>query len=154
MVATKEKMGTVYVKVKLTNAIDQGLERRGQLKPEEVRAVEVTAMVDTGAVRSAIPAKLVERLGIFVRGEETVLYADGREEALGLTEPITFEIDGRETPEEAFVLGEDVLIGQTVLEKMSLLVDCTNQQLVPAPINRSANKIRYYKMLGKTPNNQ
>lgn len=139
-------MGSVYVKVKLTNAIDEGLARRGQIDFADMRAVETDALVDTGAVRSAIPAEIIERIGILIRDTETVEYADGRTEAVGLTEPIIFEINGRDTLEEAFVLGDEVLIGQTVLEKMSLLVDCTNQKLIQAPANRSANKVRFYKV--------
>jgi hypothetical protein len=35
--------------------------------------------------------------------------------------------------EEALVLGDEVLIGQTVLEKPDLFVDCQGQRLVPNP---------------------
>lgn len=35
--------------------------------------------------------------------------------------------------EECLVLGDEVLIGQTVLEKTDLLVDCANARLVPNP---------------------
>jgi hypothetical protein len=31
------------------------------------------------------------------------------------------------------VLGDQVLIGQTVLEKLDLFVDCSGQRLVPNP---------------------
>ena len=40
---------------------------------------------------------------------------------------------GRETLEEALILGDEVLIGQTVLEKLDLWIDCMNQKLVPNP---------------------
>jgi len=43
-------MGKVQVKVKITNAIDEGLARRGQLEVSKVRSCEVEALVDTGAV--------------------------------------------------------------------------------------------------------
>jgi hypothetical protein len=38
---------------------------------------------------------------------------------------------GRDTLEEALVLGDEVLIGQTVLEKLDLLADCANRRLIP-----------------------
>lgn len=60
-------------------------------------------------------------------------YADGRREPVDVTEPIIVEIEGRDTVEEALVLGDEVLIGQTVLEKLDLLVDCTAGRLVPNP---------------------
>jgi len=61
------------------------------------------------------------------------LCADGRREAVGVTEPLVVEIEGRDTLEEALVLGDEVIIGQTVIEKLDLLVDCVNRRLVPNP---------------------
>ncbi|WP_333312229.1 MULTISPECIES: hypothetical protein [unclassified Microcoleus] len=52
-----------------------------------------------------------------------------------MTGPIIIELEGRETIEAAMVLGDMVLIGQTVLETLDLLVDCKNQRLVPNPEN-------------------
>ena len=60
-------------------------------------------------------------------------YADGRLEAVDLTEPFTLRIDGREELEAAMVLGGEVIIGQTALEKLDLVVDCVNQRLIPNP---------------------
>jgi hypothetical protein len=60
-------------------------------------------------------------------------YADGRQEALEVTEPLIVDIDGRDTVEEALVLGDEVLIGQTILEKLDLFVDCAGRRLVPNP---------------------
>jgi hypothetical protein len=40
---------------------------------------------------------------------------------------------GRDTMEEALVLGNEVLIGQTILEKLDLLADCARQRLIPNP---------------------
>jgi hypothetical protein len=55
------------------------------------------------------------------------------EESIGVTEPVIIELEGRETTEATLVIGNIVLIGQTVLETLDLLVDCRNQQLVPNP---------------------
>jgi hypothetical protein len=60
-------------------------------------------------------------------------YADGRHDQVGLTEPIIFDWQGRDTEDAALVLGDEVLIGQTVLEKLDLLADCANNRLVPNP---------------------
>lgn len=56
---------------------------------------------------------------------------DGRLEAVGLTEPFTLSVLGRVELEDAMVLGDEVLVGQTALEKLDLLVD--SQRLVPNP---------------------
>ena len=52
---------------------------------------------------------------------------------MGLTEPFTLHGLDREELEDAMVLGDEVRIGQTALEKLDLFVDCTNQRLVPNP---------------------
>ncbi len=126
-------MGEVRAKVRLVNAVDEALVRRQMLKPEEVRTYVADALVDTGAVRSVLPPHVVEQLGLALRGQRVAEYADGRKEAVGVTEPLIIEIKGRDTLEEALVLGDEVIIGQTVLEKLDLFVDCVNQQLVPNP---------------------
>ncbi|MEG4342175.1 clan AA aspartic protease [Microcoleus sp. A003_D6] len=128
-------MGAVRVKVKLTNAIDEALVRRGLLNPNLLRVYEAEALIDTGAVRTAIPVEVCEHLGLIIRSQEIAKYADGRQETVGLTEPMIIEIEGRETIEAAMVLGDMVLIGQTVLETLDLLVDCKNQRVVPNPEN-------------------
>jgi clan AA aspartic protease len=126
-------MGEVRVKAKLTNAGDETLVRRGLLKPEEIRTYEADALVDSGAVRTVLPPEVVSRLGLGIRGQRVAQYADGRKEAVGLTEPVVVEIAGRNTVDEALVLGDEVLIGQTVLEKLDLFVDCEGRRLVPNP---------------------
>ena len=126
-------MGEVRVQVKLTNAADETLVRRGKLEPNEVKSCVVEAMVDTGAVRSVLPATVVEQLGVLPVGPRMAQYADGRSEEVDLTEGIQFEILGRATLEEALVLGDEVLVGQTVLGKLDLWVDCAAQKLVPNP---------------------
>lgn len=126
-------MGEVRIKTLLINAVDEALAQGGQLTPDRIRKYEADALVDTGAVRSAIPAHVVQQLGLRTRGQRVVEYADGRKEAVAITGPVIFNIDGRDTMEEALVLGDEVLVGQTVLEKIDMLVDCFGQKLVPNP---------------------
>lgn len=130
---TMPGVGEVRVKAKLTNAVDEALARRGMLKPEEVRTYEADALVDTGAVRMILPLHVTFRLGLGTRGQRVAEYADGRREAVSVTEPLIVELEGRDTLEEALVLGDEVLVGQTVLEKLDLFVDCQRQRLVPNP---------------------
>ncbi len=128
-----ESMGEVRVQVKLTNAVDEVLVNRGLLNPNQLRIYETQALVDTGAVRTVLPMDIVQQLGLRIRGQQLAKYADGRQEAVGLTEPVIIEVEGRETTEAALVVGDEVLIGQTVLETLDLHVDCKNQRLIPNP---------------------
>jgi clan AA aspartic protease len=121
------------VKARLTNAVDEDLVRRGMLAPEQVRTYDADALVDTGAVRTILPPHVVARLGLGTRGQRMTEYADGRVEAVDVTGPVIVELEGRDTLEEALVLGDEVLIGQTVLEKLDLFVDCQGRRVVPNP---------------------
>jgi clan AA aspartic protease len=127
-------MGEVRVKVLLTNVADEALARHGYLGKENVRSYEADAMVDTGCVCTVIPAYVMDQLGLLAaEHRQVVQYADGRKEAVDVTEPLRIRINGRTTVEEAVVLGDEVLVGQTVLEKTDLHVDCANQRVVPNP---------------------
>jgi clan AA aspartic protease len=114
----------------------------GSLDIARVRSCEVEAMVDTGAVRSVIPEAIARQLGVPAIRFKTVAYADGRRESVPLAGPLVFDIGGRDTFDDAYVLGDEVLIGQTVLEKMDLLVDCTRQRLIPAHPEGPVNKLK------------
>jgi hypothetical protein len=70
----KAPMGEVRVKVKLTNAGDEVLVRRGLLTADKIRSYEAEALVNTGAVRSVLPAHVVQLLGCLLyvrRGQPT-----------------------------------------------------------------------------------
>jgi len=126
-------MGEVRVKVKLTNSYDESRRQRGEISKDEVRRYEADALIDTVAVSSVIPENVVEILGLLPRGRRVAEYADGRKDIVELTEPVSFNIIGRETEEGAMVLGDEVIIGQTILEVLDLQVDCRNQKLIPNP---------------------
>ena len=123
-------MGEIRVKVNLTNLQDETRFRDGGLKKDEIRRFVADALVDTGAVRSVIPNHVLQSLDVGTRGTES---ADGRKDTVAVSQGILFDIMGRYTIEEALVLGDEVLIGQTVLEKLDLLADCANRRLVPNP---------------------
>ncbi len=129
------RMGAVRTKVKLTNAVDDELVRRGMLAPRLLRECETEGLVDTGAVNLVIPSEIVQQLGLRILSQQWVKYADGRQEAVGVTGPLIVECEGRKTIDEALVVGDEVLIGQVILEKLDLLVDCKNQRLIPNPEN-------------------
>ena len=61
---------------------------------------------------------------------------------VGLADGVRFEIMDRRSSDDALILGDEVLIGQTLLEKMDLLVDCTRQRLVPAHQEGPVNKLK------------
>lgn len=128
-------MGAVRVRVKLTNEIDERLVNRGLLNPTLLRVYETQALVDTGATRLVVPRHIVQHLGLKIEGRQIAKYADGREELVGLTTHLSIDLSGFRTIQPALVIGDEVLIGQTVLEELDLLVDCNNERLVPNSAN-------------------
>jgi len=128
-------MGAVRVEVKLTNAIDEALVNRGLLAPCLLREYVAQALVDTGALTLVIPASVVKELGLRILRQQVARYANGFEEAIGVTEPVKIVCEERQTSVEALVVGDEVLIGQVVLELLDLLLDCKNQHLIPNPAN-------------------
>lgn len=126
-------MGEVRVRVKLTNAGDEVMVRRGLLPADQVRHYEADALVDSGAVRSVLPSYVVQQLGLAIVRTTRVTYANDGAEDVDITEVVGIDINGRRTTEETLVLGSEVLIGQTVLESLDLLVDCTNHRVIGNP---------------------
>jgi clan AA aspartic protease len=126
-------MGELRVMARLSNAADMALVRRNLMRPEEIRAVEADALVDTGAVTFVLPSLVVERLGLARPFKQVAEYTDGRPEEVDVTEPVFVELLGRHTVEEALVLGDEVIVGQTILEKTDLYVDCRQKRLLPNP---------------------
>jgi clan AA aspartic protease len=124
-------MAQVHVQVLLTNYREALLARLGQLDATQVHQYETEALVDTGAIRSAMPAAVADRLGLIRLRRTNAQYVDGRVEAVDMTEVFTIEMLGRQTETSAMVLGEHLLIGVTVLEELDLMVDCLRQRLVP-----------------------
>lgn len=135
-------MGEVKVHVKLSNGIDLGMFRRGLMTREQVRFVNVEAVVDTGAVRSCMPVDVMEKLGLQVVRHINAQMANGQTQSVEVTEGVDMEILDRLVTEAFLVLGSEVLIGQTALESTDLLVDCNRQQVIPNPDHPNSAVIR------------
>lgn len=138
----REQMGEVRVRVRLSSATDVESAKKGLIDPETVRSCEVEALVDTGATKSVIPPDIADRLGLTILRQTLGKLADGRRIPAGLSSAILFEMYDRATVEGAYVLGDEVLIGQTVLESMDLLVDCPNRRVIPNPAHPEGPVLR------------
>ena len=138
----RDKMGEVHVRVRLTNATDAEMAEGGLLRPDQVRSCEVEALVDTGATRSVISTKVARQLGLRIRRQAVATLADGSRIPAGVSSTVSFDILGREHREDAYVLGDSVLIGQTVLESTDLLVDCANRKVIINPAHPEGPVLR------------
>jgi clan AA aspartic protease len=145
-------MGAVYVRVRLSNAGDVEKARTGQANQETVRTIEVDALVNTGSTRSAVPPAIVESLGLTIMAQAVGKLPDDSSSGVGICSPIGFEIMGRETFEEAYVMGDEILIGLTTLEATDLVVDCKNQRVIgkhaEGPVYRLSSSLRRWHERG------
>jgi len=137
-------MGEVKVRITLTNATDEVIAQMNHGKRVKVRQLEIEGVVDTGAVALILPPHVANKLGLLRMGKQVAEYADGRQDEVDVTSPVFVEVMGRRTTEEAMVLGDEVLIGQTVLGKTDLLVNCRDRILMPNPAhpNQPVQKVR------------
>ena len=127
-------MGEVRAKVTLTNAIDEGLVRRGLLSKEQVRTYETDALVDTGSISPPVlPSFVAQQLGLAIVGRRNAELADASVIIAEVTESIGIDVQGRRVDLQALITGNEVIIGQTVLEMIDMQVDCMNQRLIPNP---------------------
>ena len=128
-------MGEIAASMKLENAEDRGVVRRGLSDASTVRRATVDGVVDTGAVMLVLPEDVVGRLGLATQREVVVTYADERKETRPVAGPVTVHIGDRFMIAEC-VIGppsSEPLIGQVVLESLDLVADCANRTLGPRP---------------------
>lgn len=128
-------MGRVTAIAKIENLQDEWAAKRGLIKTTEVRCVEVPdALVDTGAMRLALPTGIIERLGLSVTGERPSLTASGIRVAKQY-DPVRLTIMGRDCIIDVAEVPDvvPVLIGQVPLELLDFIVDPGRQTLIPNP---------------------
>ena len=129
-------MGKVIVKnVLLKNHEDEILAGRGYIKQEEVRSVTLDMIANTGTIEVGLPESIIEKLGLPFKKEVKTRLADGTTKKRQMYKDLTVCIGDRETqvPCIGKPEGAPMLLGQTVFEHMSLVVDCPKQRVMPHP---------------------
>ena len=128
-------MGLVYAQIRLTNADDIALSKRNYIKKDEIRYINVNAMVDSGAYMLAINESIKIQLGLDVIDEKTAQLADGSLVILDVVGPIQVIFENRKAMCNAMVLsGEtEVLLGAIPMEEMDVLIHPKEQKLIVNP---------------------
>jgi len=133
-------MGKVMEKIRLTNSYDEDKVSSGYWQPEQVRSLEIEALVDTGATMLMLPADVVERLGLKEKGRRKVRYANGKEDEVPWVGGVRLTLLGRDMIASALVepAGTTALIGQIPLEELDLRVDPKSRSLKVNPASPDA----------------
>jgi clan AA aspartic protease len=122
-------------KIKLTSYSDIIRSQDGHLALEEIRTVEIEALIDTGASTLILPADVVAQMGFTQVEVKKVRLADGSLIDSPRVTGIRLEICGRDMLTSACVMpaGTTALVGQIPLEELDLVVDPKRQELRPNP---------------------
>ena len=115
-------MGLTYANLKLTNLFSK-------------QAVEVKALVDTGATFMCVTEEIALQLGFDITevSQQMVTLADGHLRKVPKIAPIEIAFENRTYVTEAVVLGNEPLLGAIPLEAMDLIVDPRQQTLIVNP---------------------
>lgn len=101
---------------------------------EDGEFFEVSALVDTGATYSSLPAEFLARLGVEPSEQRPFILANGQRVSYGIAW-VRVRLDGREQPTPVIFgeRGSEPLLGAVTLEEFGLGVDPVNRRLVPMP---------------------
>ncbi len=127
-------MGRTMATLKIRNAYDVQKAAEGLIPESEVRAVEIEAIVDTGATYVCVPRSDIEKLGLSFQGNMRIRTANGRtvRRIFGAAE---IELLGRKSRMDVMENDEDTppLIGVVLLEVLDLVVDPKNELVSTNP---------------------
>jgi clan AA aspartic protease len=106
-----QTMGIIYAELQLSNPAQP------TLKP-----VNVTAIVDTGAITLCIPEHIAVQLKLEETEQREVTTADTKSHLIPYMGPLKINYLGRTCYTGALVLGDTVLMGAIPLEDMDLVI--------------------------------
>ncbi len=123
-------MGLVYAKIKMSNP-----------RKPELRPIEVTSLVDSGAVHLCIPEAIAFQLELETHEYGNVQTADEKIHSLPYVGPIRVDFENRFCFVGAMIIGNDTFLGAVPMEDMDLVIHPARQTLTVNPI--SPNKPLY-----------
>jgi clan AA aspartic protease len=115
-------MGHVIAQLELSNP-----------RKQDLSAVKVQALVDTGALMLCIPEHVSLQLELEQESIREVSVADGRKRSVPYVGPIKVSFGKRFCYVGALVLGDEVLLGAVPMEDMDLVVNPAGRELTVNP---------------------
>lgn len=130
-----DTMGRVVTEATLENMEDLWAVKRGLLRAEQVRRIDVAdALVDTGATLLSLPTRMIQQLGLAKTSSKRVMSSLGLGEAM-IYEAVRLTIQGRSCTMDVMEVpdGLPALIGQLPLEHLDFVVDLRSRTLIGNP---------------------
>jgi clan AA aspartic protease len=128
-------MGLTYADITLANTDDEAMVSRGLLQTEQVRKVEIRALVDSGASTLVISDHLKNQLGLRVLHTTESELADGSCPQCEFVGPVSIYFKNRASICRAIMLPgtKEVLLGAIPIEDMDVIIDPAKQELALPP---------------------
>ena len=115
-------MGIIYADVRLGN----------DARPD-LKEINVTALVDTGALLLCIPEHIALQLQLSHKRPREVRTADGKSHFVPYVSPVKLSLLGRECVTGALVLGDQVLLGSIAMADLDLVIEPSRQRVSVNP---------------------
>ena len=115
-------MGLVYTDLRLKNPRDQSL-----------KAIEVSALVDSGALMLCLPQRVASQLGLESQETREATTADGTVHKVPYAGPVEICFEDRHCYVGALIMGDDVLLGAVPMEDMDLMISPAHRKVVVNP---------------------
>jgi clan AA aspartic protease len=127
-------MGRIVVKVKVENLAEILLAERGLHPADQVKSIELEALVDTGATLLCLTPKDIEKIGLSLFTTRTAMTANGTVECK-IFQGARLTILGRMCTADVMEVPEGTpsLVGYFPLENLDLVVDPKQQAVTPNP---------------------
>jgi clan AA aspartic protease len=137
-------MGEIYANITLYNQLDLSAVRLGIRSMEDVRKMEVRALIDSSATTLAINKEIKNQLDLPVLETRESYLADGSVENYEFVGPVEIHFKNRSSICRAVVLpnAKEVLLGAIPMEEMDVIIDMKNQELIIPPERPYVARVR------------
>jgi len=115
-------MGLIQADIRLSNP-----------RKPELKSLEVSALVDTGAMTICVPEHVAVQLQLPEIAKREVTTADERSHVVPYIGPIQIEFQDRTCFTGALVIGESVLLGAVPMEDMDLVISPSGRTITVNP---------------------
>jgi clan AA aspartic protease len=115
-------MGLVYTDLSLKNP-----------RNDSLKALQVRALVDTGALMLCLPPHVASQLGLESQELREATTADGTVHKVPYAGPVEVLFEDRHCYVGALIMGDDVLLGAVPMEDMDLIISPAHRKVVVNP---------------------
>jgi clan AA aspartic protease len=128
-------MGLVYADITLINGEDLILAKRHIIGEEEVKQMNLSMLVDTGAYNLCINEEIQEQLQFPIVEKRKAETADGRIVECDVVDNVQVRFKNRATTCRAMILpgSSEPLLGAIPLEDMDVLIHPQSQEMIVNP---------------------